>query len=335
MKKLLTTGPGILIAIPTLGRPVNLEWAMAFKALNPPINFNVNFSIIKGQPVDVARNAFAQQAIDCDAKYLFFLGDDVIVPPHTIRQLIHRMENNPEMSVIGGVYCSKTENPAPLIFKDYGRGAYWDWKIGEVFECVGIGMDCTLIKTEVFKNLPKPYFKTVDTDQYADAINNAESWTEDLYFCRNVLENTESKVFVDTGIICDHFDIYTNRTFKLPKDSLPCRQKVVTKDKKCLMLGSPITLTDDTFDITYVSRSEDPAADYRCSFDVLPFDAKQFDFVVVTEHQWDLVNKQIDEWKRVCKGKLAINLHPLINPDVAAKVLGGKVDGTFVELEIK
>ena len=45
MKKLLTTGPGILIAIPTLGRPVNLDWALAFKALNPPINYNINFSI--------------------------------------------------------------------------------------------------------------------------------------------------------------------------------------------------------------------------------------------------------------------------------------------------
>src|ERR1700723_883800 len=107
MKKLLSTGPGLLIAIPTLGRPVPLEWAMAFKGLSPPINFNVNYSIIHGKPVAEARNEFAQQAIDIGAKYLFFLGDDVVVPAHTLKQLLFRMENTPNINVVGGVYCSK------------------------------------------------------------------------------------------------------------------------------------------------------------------------------------------------------------------------------------
>src|ERR1700685_3231683 len=105
MKKIEhNAGPGLVIGIPTLGRPVNLEWAMALKSMTPPINFNSVFQIIKGQPVDVARNSIAKFALDSGAKYLFFLGDDVVIPGYTLRQLIFRMEQDPELGVVGGVY---------------------------------------------------------------------------------------------------------------------------------------------------------------------------------------------------------------------------------------
>jgi len=333
MKKLLSTGPGILIAIPTLGRPVNLDWALAFKALNPPINYNVNFSIIKGQEVADAREAFSKQAIAVDAKYLFFIGDDVIIPPHALRQLIFRLENDSSIGVVGGVYCSKTDIPYPLIFKDNGRGAYWDWKIGEFFDCTGIGMDCTLIRVDCLRKLSSPFFKTVDGDRYLDGINSAESWTEDLFFCKKVLEETDFRIMVDTSVICEHFDIYSGKSYNLPKGSLPYRQKGVTKDKKCLMLGPHLDLIDETYDITRCTDYDDPQADYRLSYNNLPFEAKQFDWVVVSAHLTWIDNKTFEEWKRVCKGKISINIHPYFKQEEMAKHFGGKIDGTFVEVE--
>lgn len=332
MKKLLTNGPGILIGIPTLGRPVNLDWALAFKALNPPINYNVNFSIIKGAAVADARNAFALQAIEKDCKYLFMLGDDVIVPPHALRQLIFRMENDSALGVVGGVYCSKTEVPYPLIFCGNGQGAYWDWKIGEFFECTGMGMDCTLIRTEVLRDIQKPFFKTVDSDQYLDGINNAESWTEDLYFCKKVLEETKFNIKIDTSVMCEHFDVYSGRVYTLPKSSLPFRQKGITKDKKCLMLGPPIDLVDDSYEVIRCSSNGDATADYRCSFDNLPFDADQFDWVIVTE-QMKIFTYPVSEWLRVAKFKVSFNIHPFHDKEVVARAFNGKVDGTFVEVE--
>lgn len=333
MKKLLTTGPGILIAIPTLGRPVNLDWALAFKALNPPINYNINFSIIKGAEVGAARSAFAKQAIERDTKYLFFLGDDVIVPPHTIRQLIFRMENDHNLGVVGGVYCSKTETPYPLIFKGNGQGAYWDWKIGEYFECTGMGMDCTLIRTDLLRKISDPLFKTCDSDEYLDGINNAESWTEDLYFCKKVLEETNYKVMVDTSIICEHFDVYSGKSYGLPKGSLPYRQKVVKKDKKCLVLGPLIELVDESYDVVQCSDNGDLNADYRCSFDNLPFDAGQFDWVIVTKPFAIMPDIAMKEWKRVSKNRISFNVDEIFNKEMVAKVFNGKVDGTFVEVE--
>src|SRR5258708_5219894 len=127
-------GATLMIALPTLGRPVPLQWALNFKSLNPPINYNCDFNVMFGKEIGFARNALAKAAVERGCKYLFFLGDDVVAPPHSLRQLIYRMENNSRVDVVGGVYCAKAEPAAPLVFKENGQGSYWDWKIGEFFE---------------------------------------------------------------------------------------------------------------------------------------------------------------------------------------------------------
>lgn len=322
-------GPGLFVGIPTLGRPVPLEWALNFKSMNPPINFNVIFHIVKGKQVADARNEIARAALDKGAKYLFFIGDDTVCPPHTLRQLIHRMENVPNVGVVGGVYCSKSDPPAPLVFRDNGQGSFWDWKIGEFFEVSGLGMDCTLIRTDVLRKLSEPWFKTVDSDTYLDAVNQAEAWTEDLYFLKKVAEETDYKIYCDASVICDHHDVFSGRVYKLPKDSLPMRQKLVDKDKKCLILGPYTDLVDQTYDITHCSDNGIPC-DYNVDYRNLPFDADQFDWVIVTEPQMFAH----PEWLRVLKSncKLSINLDPLIDKEMFIKTYGGTLDGTFREI---
>lgn len=338
MKTLNSTGPGLLIGIPTLGRPVPLDWAMAFKSLSPPINFNVNYAVIYGKEVADARNAFAEQALAIGTKYLFFLGDDVVVPAHTLKQLLFRMENDPECFVVGGVYCSKCEPSAPLVFRGDGIGTYWDWKIGEYFPVTGLGMDCTLIKTDVFNKLSKPWFKTVDEDGHLDGLNSAEMWTEDLYFLRKLRDEVgDGHVYCDASVICDHWNIYENKKYSIPKNSLPMRQKLVTKDKKCLILGPQIDLVDETYDITRCNQDEQ--ADYRVNFDNLPFEKDQFDWVVVTEPVAHYNNKTVNEWLRVGKFKLSICLSELIKPEVLIKFilynhrLEAKENGCYIEME--
>jgi hypothetical protein len=276
------SGPGIVVGIPTLGRPVNLKWAMSLKSMTPPINYNCVFQITEGQAIDVARNNMAKYAIEVGAKYLFFLGDDVVCPGYTLRQLIFRMEQDSEVGVVGGVYCAKCDPPAPLVFRGNGLGSYWDWKIGEYFEVTGLGMDCTLIRVACLADLADPYFKTVETDQFLDGINNAESWTEDLYFFNQLSKSGKWKVMCDSFVMCEHFDIYTGRVYSLPAESLPMRRKVSLKEKKCLVLGpGDITIIDDLseYDITRASHEEN--TDYRVSYEALPFDSAQFDKVIV------------------------------------------------------
>jgi SAM-dependent methyltransferase len=307
MKKISTTGPGLVIGIPTLRRPVSMEWAMAWKQLSPPINFNTNFSIVQGKPVDIARQEIAEFALSVNAKYLFFLGDDVVVPPHTLRQLIFRMENNISIGTVGGVYCSKSNPPSPLVFRGNGQGTYWDWKVGEFFEVTGLGMDCTLIRTEVFKEIPKPWFKTVDDDNFLDGVNKAELWTEDLYFFEK-LRNTNWKVYCDGSVICQHYDVYNDRYYNLPANSLPTRRLLVDKPKKAIDIGcGPLNRSEEfpEFELVRVDIREDVNPDYCCSVDNLPFENGEFDLVFsahVLEHfprnKWRDVLK---EWVRLIK----------------------------------
>lgn len=325
-------GPGLMIGLPTLGRPLSLDWAMAFKALNPPINFNTVFNIVKDQEIGNARNLISGQAILQGAKYLFFLGDDVIVPPHTLRQLIFRMEQDSTLGVVGGVYCAKCDPSFPLVFRENGQGAYWDWKIGEFFEVNGLGMDCTLIRVECFHDIKPPFFQTVDKDQFLDGINKAEQWTEDLYFFEK-LKNTKWKTYCDASVICEHEDIYGGKKYTLPPGSLPLRMQQITKPKNLLVIGPKVDLAKNVHEDHNITWTfDDDKADYRCQPNNLPFDENQFDWVIVTTPQNTIPD--VEEWSRVLKegGTLSINFHDFINLDVVSKRLGGTVNGSFVEL---
>lgn len=325
-------GPTLMIAIPTLGRPVPLQWALNFKSMNPPINYNCDFNIVMGREIGWARNALAKAAVERGCKYIFFLGDDVVAPPHALRQLIYRMENHPNVDVVGGVYCAKAEPAAPLVFNGNGAGSYWDWKIGEFFSCTGLGMDCTLIRTSVFAKLAEPWFLTVDNDSFADGKPAAESWTEDLYFCKKVTD-AGGQIFCDAAIICEHHDVYAKKAWVLPADSLPMRQKGVTKDKRCLMLGAALALSDESFDVTRCTEDFDHTADYRVGYTCLPFEENQFDFVVVNQHILD-IEKLLPELRRVAKkgAKMALLLHPALSGDHAITQFKAARNGDFIEV---
>lgn len=331
------SGPSLLIGIPTLGRAVPLSWALSFKSLNPPINYNTVFQIIQGQPVDVARQQMAEIAIEKGCKYLFFLGDDVVVPNHTLRQLIYRLECDESIGVTGGVYCVKAEPCFPLVFRGQGNGSYWDWKIGEFFEVTGLGMDCTLIRTDVLKKMSKPWFKTVDDDKYLDAVNSAESWTEDLFFFDKMLRETKSKVYCDASVICEHWD-QNGKKYGLPLDSPPMRQLVVPRTKKSLLIGPNIVESDPSFDtVTFGGEG----SDYRGQVNSLPFEKEEFEKVVLADTSSNF-EMFVDELVRVVKpgGKVTLNFPDrFINLDLVSITLNNKgyktnLYGNCVEVQL-
>lgn len=299
--------PGLVIGIPTLGRPTNLDWAMGFKSINPPINYNTVFSIVKGRPVAEARNMICEEAIKQNAKYVLFVGDDTIPPPHMLRQFIFRMENIPDCGVVGGVYCSKSDPPAPLVFRENGVGSYWDWKLGEFFEVTGLGMDCTMIRVDVLKEIEKPWFVTVDKDNFLDGTNNAEMWTEDLYFLDKVAKTDKWKIYCDASVLAKHIDIYSGREYFLPPNSLPFRAAGVSKGEKKIIdlgCGPQYTAFEEGTPIR-VDLDERWNPDYRCDVRNLPFDNGEFD-IVFSSHVLEHFNRAehpavLAEWIRILK----------------------------------
>lgn len=67
-----------------------------------------------------------------------------------------------------------------------------------------MGFGCALIKHQVFADIGYPQF------QYFSAIDHANTFSEDLDFCRKA-KNKGFKIYADTSIICEHHGSYTFR----------------------------------------------------------------------------------------------------------------------------
>lgn len=279
-------GVGLMLGLPHDGKPVTMSWAFHFKNLQMPMNYDVRMTLIQGKPVDEARNDIVEAALQQKCKYVFFNDSDVTCPPHTIMQLIWHLEHYPKYAVAGAIYCHKNAPQMPMVFRGNGQGPYMDWKVGEVFDISGIGMGATLIRTEVFNQVTRPFFKTViDHEAHKDGINRSTMWTEDLYFCEKVNTQTEFSIMADGGLLCEHWDTMSNTAYSLPLNSKPWRMKP-TKGRKVVDLGcgeQDNSYTTDEGDVLRVDIRESVNPDYRCDVRQTPFATGEFD-VVFSSH---------------------------------------------------
>jgi len=313
--------PTLAMCIPFSGRPIPPDIMFAYHEMSPPMNFNTVVFKSYGVPIADARNRFAEQALEKGAKYMFFWDEDVVPPPHALRELIFILEHRPEVAVIGAIYCLKSERPEPLVFRGIGNGPFWDWRVGEIFPVTALGMGCTLVRTEVFKDIPKPWFKSVDDmTRYLDNIPMGEQWTEDIYFCNKVVETKKWEILAHGQLICEHVNVITGQGFTLPFDSKPMRPISAKRgQKKILDIGSgKFPLQTEEGRVITLDARDDVNADYCCDFRRLPFAAGEFD-VVHSSHSLEHVGFKetdtvLDEWIRVLspKGELRLNLPNLL-----------------------
>jgi hypothetical protein len=219
----------IAIGVASSGRPVDLRWSLSLPQLAPPVGMSVIWLAKKSLDRAANREIIAEAAINMKAPLLFFLDDDTICPNFTLRYLHDAIERDPSTMVCGGIYCSKTDPPAPLVFKVIGGGPFYRWKVGEVFECAGLGAGAMLIKTEVFSRLQKPWFKEPDETSADETIvlggtsvtRARLSGTDDLYFCKKVTD-AGFKIMAHGGVLPVHLD-QDGKMYTLPMDSYPCQ----------------------------------------------------------------------------------------------------------------
>lgn len=234
---------GVLIGVPTFGM-ISVEWFKAQSTMAMHIFTNWVYMPVQGKPVDIARNEIVQAALDNNFGYVFFRDDDTIAPRDALLKMMKRFPMNERTSpgtegnmVIGGVVYSKTEPPAPMIFKDGTTGGFEDWQPGDLVKCDVIGMGCTMIPTAVFRKtlqfvkhyrcvndlcddryeverepvegskcptcesrLVPDWFKTVrDVDD--DGMPAIQ--TEDTYFLVKC-KKAGIPVYCDTSVLCEH-----------------------------------------------------------------------------------------------------------------------------------
>ena len=242
----------VVVGIPTLGM-VDIEFAMDLMRSTFPVNASPYFLPIIGKPVDEACNLIVETSLRLNADYIFFREDDVFIPQGSFEHLFAR-----KVDIVSGVCMSKQIPPFPIIFKTYGGGPYEDWygKLGELVEVCGVGVACTLIKTDVFRKIPPPWFKTIANPEAQEDVDDTviSRMTQDMFFYRRAIYTYGYKVWVDTGVQCGHKDVNTGNLYYYdPVLNLPAWLEPDNPKPKCI---SPLKRSLRVIEITDEEREK-------------------------------------------------------------------------------
>ena len=172
-----------------------------------------------GFSVPDARNFVVNKAIKEDFDYIFFVDDDVLIPRNALVQLVHH-----KADIVGGFYYRKyfplestgmhvNENDEPVPIEILTNKQIQEnikgYKIGDIIHnTLVLPSGVTLIKTEVFKNMESPWYRTC-------TINGRATITEDTYICQKA-RDLEYDIITDLGIQCIHVDKQRGTLFGHP-----------------------------------------------------------------------------------------------------------------------
>ena len=259
-----------------------------------------------GRPVDVAskKQYIAEYAVDLGAEWVLFLDDDVIFPPNTLIQLLHRNKD-----IVGGVYWSKSEPPRPLMFRGHMKGTFCDWHVGDFIQVDAMGMGLTLIKTKVFKAMPKPWFSLDYTYQEPGNKETRDfGTTEDLYFYKKA-KDYGFEVWCDTSIQAYHYEKNSKQFFGIRPDfpqAIPASDTKPRGDKLIADVGagSQSPYFPEGTPVRMDIR-EDTKPDIICDVRQIPEPTEKYDIVYsshVLEHfSFTSTMKVLKEWIRILK----------------------------------
>jgi glycosyltransferase involved in cell wall biosynthesis len=167
-----------------------LEWTMR---RTPHV---CTFSYVYRTFIHSARKGCAQRAVDEDADYVMFLDDDMVWPRDMIQRLV-AIADHTGFDMVSGYYTTRSRpKPVPLSYIRQPNGYYKAWmvkreNVGQILKCDATGFGALLIRTDVFRRLPKPWFEIPD------------GMTEDIFFF-NKCHDMGIPVYVDTGLSCGH-----------------------------------------------------------------------------------------------------------------------------------
>jgi hypothetical protein len=149
--------------------------------------------------IDKFRNWAAQAAISMDAKWLMFIDDDMMLPFDSYTKL--RKVNYDIVGALNYIrgypfrlmafkYTKSNEKPRRLanIYQEE-----LPKPLGAVIPCNAIGTAVALIRVDIFKKTPAPWFITGPHN------------TEDIYFCIKAKEYVPKiKIGMHTGVVTGH-----------------------------------------------------------------------------------------------------------------------------------
>lgn len=147
--------------------------------------------------IDRMRNMAAKTALECEADYLLFVDDDVLVPIDGLAKLLRcEADAAAGKAVIRGypfdwMIFSKVGDESKG--EPTGLNAYKELPDEGILEIGASGFCFTLLKVDLFRAMKPPYFVT------------GVSWTEDIYFFIKAKQaNPGARFVVDCSVDLGH-----------------------------------------------------------------------------------------------------------------------------------
>jgi hypothetical protein len=194
--------------IPTRGT-IPAKVVQGWLGMMTPMNQKFTRIFTLGMEVGDAYNATIEEILKNPElstwKYILTLEEDNIPPPDGLLKLYEGIN---KFDVVSGLYWTKGEGGQPMIYGDPAtmpKNFIPQMPQPETLQAAnGLGMGFDLFKMSIFKdpNLPKPWFKTLQS--YEPGVG-AQCYTQDLYFFERAAK-VGYKFACDTRIKVGHYD---------------------------------------------------------------------------------------------------------------------------------
>ena len=200
-----------IIVCPTRGvfpTRVVQSWMKLMKPMNQQVAGPIFAESMK---VDEAYETLIEYILGNDHlkkyKYVLTIEEDNLPPSDGMLKLYEHMD---KFDVVGGLYWGKGDNGFAMIYGNPENGPE-DFlpqtpKQGEVQEANGLGMGFNLFKLDMFRNIERPWFKTV---QRKKEDGGDEALTQDMFFYKKA-KKAGYKFACDCNILVGHLDSKTD-----------------------------------------------------------------------------------------------------------------------------
>jgi hypothetical protein len=181
---------GVPAALPTV--PVSFFYS--FIHLERP---DFTFIHADNGPVDTLRNDLVEKALDIGATHLMMMDLDMVYHPKTITSLLsHRLP------IVGALSFRRYPPFDSIMMKltEAGYESIDDWEEGDLVEVDATGAGCIMYDMEVFRKMPKPWFRFQKNPETGMTIG------EDIGFCQD-LKRAGYRIFVDTSVPSEHLTV--------------------------------------------------------------------------------------------------------------------------------
>jgi hypothetical protein len=192
----------------------------AWQNLIPPMNQKRAVLFASGHEVGEAYNAMIRMILAHPElskwRYIMTMEDDNIPPPDAHIRLLESI-NWGNYDAVSGLYWTKGEVNMPMAYgswDDFKRTGQPDFRpldvrtalaAGNVIPCCGIAMGCALWKMQLFRDLPPPWYVTLNDLVPGKGI---VGMTQDLSFCNHMIA-AGKRVAVDARVKVGHIDVAT------------------------------------------------------------------------------------------------------------------------------